>query len=268
MVNWDSWTRNSVDPKFAAPVEASIVQNAALVGYRVGPYRSGVFDPRRNDLLVPEVPSIVSTIARIRETITAHNLPEWLDEFPWLTGYLGDSQSPVWFVGENPSLSAVRRIDGREPAKTENLQWNCTPGDWLLREALTEAGLKTGDPSANSGWRCYLTNAVKAPAVVGDRNAGKTAVSMRKEAEIWLPVLQHEIDSGSPSVLVAVGGQSHKLLGYMRQLGLRTPEITRINHYSYVMSRPDRKAGLGPRDLARITSFKTSILDLARRYGS
>lgn len=209
----------------------------------------------------------MSIISRIRETIAAHDLPEWLDEFPWLTGYLGDPQFPVWFVGENPSRAAVERIDRREPAKTENLQWNCHDGDQLLRESLTEAGLKTGNPSANSGWRCYLTNVVKAPEIVGDRNARKTAASMREEARIWLPVLQNEIDSGKPLVLVAIGGQSHKLLIYMRELGLKTPAITRIDHYSYVMSRPDRKAGLGPRAPARIAYFKASILEIARRYG-
>lgn len=209
----------------------------------------------------------MSTIARIRETIAAHHLPEWLDEFPWLTGYLGDRQFPVWFVGENPSLAAVERIDRRESAKSENLQWNCHDGDRLLREALTEAGLKTGAPSANSGWRCYLTNVVKAPEIVGNRNARKTAASMREEARVWLPVLQDEIDNGKPLVLVAIGGQSHKLLIYMRDLGLKTPEIARIDHYSYVMSRPDRKAGLGPRAPARIAHFKASILEIARRYG-
>jgi hypothetical protein len=231
------------------------------------PYQSGASNPQRGDPVASEIPKALSTIARIRETIAAHDLPEWLDEFPWLTGFLGDPQSPVWFVGENPSLAAVRRIDGRASAKTENLQWNCHDGDQLLREALTEAGLKTGVPSANSGWSCYLTNVVKAPEIVGDRNARKTAASMREEAGIWLPVLQDEIDSGKPRVLVAIGGQSHKLLIYMRQLGLKAPGITRIDHYSYVMSRPDRKAGLGPRAPARIAHFKASILEIAQRYG-
>jgi hypothetical protein len=212
---------------------------------------------------------VSGTIARIRETIAAHNLPEWLDEFPWLTGYLGDPQSPVWFVGENPSLGAVRRIDGRASAKTENLQWNCHAGETrMFREALTEAGLKTGDLCANSGWRCYITNAVKAPEVVKYRNAQKTVARMRKDASIWWPVLQYQIDRGKPFMLVAIGGQSYKLLLQMRELGLRTPEITRIDHYSYVMLRPDKKTGLGPRAPARIAHFKASILEIARRYGS
>lgn len=210
----------------------------------------------------------------LQKTIADHNLCNWLDKYTWLTGHLGDPLYPVWFVGENPSYEGVNRIaakliDGRKLEESENLQWNCYAAETrMFREALTEAGLKTGDPCANSGWRCYITNAIKAPEVVKHRNARKNKVSMRKEAEIWRPVLQYQIDSGKPLVLVALGEQSHKLIEYMCDSGLKAPEnITLIHHYSYVMKRYDNKAKLGAAHPDRIKDFKEKICKIAQQYG-
>jgi hypothetical protein len=33
-----------------------------------------------------------------------------LRAFPWLTGALGEPESAVWFVGENPRLTMVERV--------------------------------------------------------------------------------------------------------------------------------------------------------------
>lgn len=206
-------------------------------------------------------------------------LRDWLDEFPWLTGYLGDPLSPVWFIAECPSLTAIEKADKRERGKpepnqelSENLQWNCHDKDTqMLREALTRAGLKDGDLCANSDWRCYLTNAVKEPQFAKDRNAQKPKKNMlREDANIWWPVLQHQIDNGKPGVLVPIGQNSADLLEYMRECGLKTSAeiISPIYQYSYIMTKPDRKMGLGPGHPARIEEFEASILKIAWRYGS
>lgn len=211
-------------------------------------------------------------IAHIQNTIKKHSLTDWLRKYKWLNGHLGNPEFPIWFVGENPSIKGVnriaaKRIDGHKLAESENLQWNCHASETrMFREALTEAGLKTGELCENTGWRCYITNAVKTPDVVKDRNASKNEASMRKEAEIWWPVLQYQIDSAKPLVLVALGGQSYKLLKYMHDCGLKMPpSIARIDHYSYVMKRPRGKVPGGAP--ARIEDFKAKIREIARQYG-
>ena len=55
-----------------------------------------------------------------------------------------------------------------------NSQWNISLGDKLLRKAITEANLKTGEPFQNDGWKCYITNAIKTPEKVSARNKEKS----------------------------------------------------------------------------------------------
>jgi len=153
-----------------------------------------------------------------RAVINRHGLRNWLDEYPWLTGYLGNPKAAVWFVAENPSLRGIQEVDARADAMSPNLQWTCRPGtsSRLLRDALTAAGLKAGDPCVDGGWRCYLTNADKEPQEVRARNKGKKRDFMVQQANRWLPVLQAEVDRGAPRVLVALGRQAQTLLSYMR----------------------------------------------------
>ena len=84
--------------------------------------------------------------------INANNLFDWFEEYPWLTGYIGDIHSQIWFLGENPSLTQVIK-QSKKQQLNENLQWNASAGDQLLREAITEANLKDGNPLKNEGWK-------------------------------------------------------------------------------------------------------------------
>ena len=203
----------------------------------------------------------------IKEIIRNNHLDDWLADYPWLIGYIGDPSASIWFIGENPSLSGVKAVDKRSPGRTENLQWNSHDGDRLLREAITEAGLKSGPPEAEGGWRCYITNAIKEPEIVAVRNEKKRDSQYWKaQAERRFPVLQRQIDSGNPKVLVALGGQAFKIINYMRKLGLRYPRLEKINHYSYVMFRPEAGSRRGPRHPDRISEFKESVLAIAQRY--
>lgn len=199
--------------------------------------------------------------ALTRDIIERERLEDWLAEFPWLTGHLGDPNAPIWFVAENPSRTPVERVDRLSGARTPNRQWSCYAGPEgrLLREALGGAGLKTGDPCGEGGWRCYITNADKEPHRVGGRNSEKDAEFMRRQAIRWQPELQAEIDRGSPKLLVAFGNQALKLLRYMVANGLRAPLIEKIHHYSYIVKRPERSSGRGPNHPDRVREFKQSI---------
>jgi len=205
----------------------------------------------------------------IKAVISKNHLKikNWFEDYPWLTGYLGNPEAAIWFIGENPSMRGVKNINKRTYNKTENLQWNSHDGDKLLRESITKAGLKQGDPSLNEGWNCYITNVVKAPEIVKQRNEKKrNAAYWKEQAAIWLPILQLQIDLHNPKVLVALGGQSMKILEYMKTIGLRTPTIEIIPHYSYIMMRPEVGTSRGPRHHDRIKEFIQSIVNIAHKY--
>ena len=78
-----------------------------------------------------------------KEVIGKYSFKNWFDCYTWLSGYIGDVKSEVWFLGENPSLYQLEK-QSRQSKSGENLQWNASKGDFLLRETITEAGLKTG----------------------------------------------------------------------------------------------------------------------------
>lgn len=80
-----------------------------------------------------------------KEVILANNLFNWFETYHWLNGFIGNINSSVWFVGENPSLNQMKK-QLKLSEYDENLQWNASAGDHLFREALTEAKLKEGDP--------------------------------------------------------------------------------------------------------------------------
>ena len=211
--------------------------------------------------------SILELVQSIKEIIKRDHLDNWFDDYPWLTGQLGSINSPVWFIGENPSLSAVKRVDQRSVDKTENLQWNSHNGDRLLREALSESGLKHGLPESNEGWECYITNAIKEPEIVSERSKKKRDSSYWKEqAERWMPVLQEQIDIGRPKVLVVLGGQAEKILKYMIEIGLKAPKIEKIHHYSYIMKYPEAGTRRGPGHPDRVLEFKSSVREIAKSH--
>lgn len=203
----------------------------------------------------------------IKEIIQRDHLDNWFDDYPWLTGQLGNINSSVWFIGENPSLYGVRNIDRRSVDKTENLQWNSSSGDKLLREALSESGLKHGSPGSNKGWECYITNAIKEPEIVKERNKKKRDSSYgEKQAERWMPVLQEQIHAGKPEVLVALGGEVEKILKYMIKIGLKAPKIEKIYHYSYIMKYPEVGTRRCRGHPDRILEFKNSVSQIAIAY--
>ena len=203
----------------------------------------------------------------IKKVIKKYNLYDYFKDYPWLTGYIGNLNSTVWFVAENPSLSGVKNVHNRHTEHTENLQWNSHSGDWLLRNSLTEFGFKKGDSYENVGWNCYITNVIKEPETVGIRNKKKQNKKYWQEQALhWLPILQLQINNGKPKVLVAIGGQALEILNFMKLNGLKSPQFDKIPHYSYIMKRPDRKTNLGPGHPTRIKEFKDEILRIKNKY--
>jgi hypothetical protein len=162
-------------------------------------------------------------------------LTDHREEFPWLTGSLGDPFARVWFVAENPSLTQVRRAGGR----TADQQWSVSRGDKLLRNALYRHGFKTGDPLSPGGWRCYITDVIKSADVVREWRANSGEVQ-RTVAEWWAPVLTYELVQGQPEYLVALGTKADKLPTHLEDGALipALPPRRRIYHYSFVGCGP------------------------------
>ena len=183
---------------------------------------------------------------------------------PWLIGWLGDPHAPVWLVSENPSATQVDRI--HSAVATPESQWAASRGDALLREALVEHGLKLGGELAAGGWRCYLTNVMKSEVFVKDWNGTRSQEQLRV-AEAWAPVFGFELEVGNPKVLIALGGKAERALNHLckKRLLPGLPPTIRIDHYSYVMHRPDNRRGLGPGHPVRQVEWKAALGAAAAR---
>lgn len=197
--------------------------------------------------------------ARVDAVFAAHpELPDHRRDHPWLVGWLGEVKAPVWLVAENPSSSQVDRVHSSEA--TAEAQWAASRGDLLLREALVEQGLKSGEPLSAGGWHCYITDVMKSEVFVKDWNG--TAKGQRLTvAEMWAPVLRFELEYGRPERLVVLGGNAYEALRHLEHQHLVPilPPIKRLHHYSYVMMRPDQKRKLGPGDPLRQAEWRESL---------
>lgn len=87
--------------------------------------------------------------------------------------------------------------------------------------------------------------------------------SGRKEvARWWSPVLEAELELGSPRVMVTLGTRARDLLAYLEREGLvpRLPQVrVAIDHYVYVQSRPQVPGG----DEARIEDWRQHFSQIA-----
>lgn len=188
-------------------------------------------------------------------------VPDHRQDHPWLTGWLGEPTKPVWLVAENPSATQVDRVHSAN--STIEDQWSASPGDRLLRQALLEHGLKTGSLFSPGGWNCDITDVMKSEVVVGMWNLEK-AEAKRRLAEVWAPVLRYELEHGKPQVLIVMGAAADAALTHLERDGLipRLPPRRRINHYSYIMSRP--AGGVGPGHPQRQTEWKATLREAAQ----
>lgn len=213
---------------------------------------------RQNPAVSQKVISYREELPRRLEAVF-HAHPELYDhraQFPWVLACLGDPFAAVWFVAENPSLTQVERAVDSTPED----QWNVSVGDKLFREQLIAHGFKTGMADDVGGWRCYITDVVKSVDRVHEWN--KLPQSERLlVADAWAPVLAWELELGQPSIVVSVGDKADRLLSHLLKRGLipPLPRRMKVDHYSYIGSRPDTRTGLGPRHPDRIAAWSAQF---------
>jgi hypothetical protein len=175
-------------------------------------------------------------------------------EYPWLTGALGNPNSGIWFVAENPSLTQIERVqnpDGGAP--TPEAQWWASRGDKLFREMLVKHGFKQGTIDSPGGWNCYITNVVK-ETDYASRWREKTQETRNRAAEIWSSVLAWELENSKPKYVVILGGPAEIFLNHLISKGkINLPSFEKIKHYAYIGQRAEGK--LGPMHPDRVKRY-------------
>ena len=186
--------------------------------------------------------------------------------WPWLTGALGDPYAGIFFVGENPSETAVEDIDAASGvSKDPNLQWASTRGDRLFREALGRQRFCDGDPLRPATWHAYLTDVMKSTVRVAEY-ARSSPEAKADAARLWAPVLRWELTTGKPLLVVAVGGRAKELMTLL-QTEKRIPsnyEFMGMTHYAYVGQRA--QGSLGPMHPQRVKAFHVEMAKIAAEF--
>lgn len=186
-------------------------------------------------------------------------------DFPWLTGALGNPVARIWFVGENPSLTQVERVqdpDGGPP--TKEAQWWSSRGDKLFREMLVKHGFKTGSIESPDGWQCYITNVIKEADYTKDWRE-KPQQARNRAAELWAGLLTWELKNSKPKLVVIMGRQTETLIGYLvATKRIQLPRTEWITHYAYIGQRAQGK--LGPMHPERIKNYDKEFEHVTKVY--
>jgi len=182
----------------------------------------------------------------------------------WVTGYLGDPFAPVWFVAENPSLTMVGNIEARDGDPTPERQWTVSRGDKLFRRMLVKHGFKDGPAYEAGGWRCYITDVIKAAAFVKDHRL-KSNRQFMAAAEAWAPALRWELEHGQPLVVVSVGDKARRALTHLIKTEMipTIPSRCHIPHYVYIAQYPDNKRKLPGGHQIRVDEYEQQFADIA-----
>lgn len=162
--------------------------------------------------------------------------------------FAGDPFSGIYFVQENCSLDgldkAIRAAGlqiGTHPTgppwgdprwldtRWGNIQW----GDGGLTRDRLNPALKRNcfRDKASGDLRCYFTNVMK---TIVEVKKWKNQENKMDAAEIWADVLQWELDTGQPRMVVASGTSIARYLGHLVKKGLLRgyPRPKRIIHSS------------------------------------
>ena len=201
-------------------------------------------------------------LQRTRDVLArSGSVDDHLLKFPWLTGALGEPESTVWFVAENPSLTMLERAtDPGGGPPTEEAQWWASRGDKLFRDLLHEHGFKGSPPDELGGWQCYITNVIKEPDYA--KLWRSKPQRKRNEAALrWASLLQWELDQGEPRVVVALGKTVQRILEFLDGDRIRLPRLETIAHYSYVAHRPE--GTLGPMHPDRVARYGAEFARIA-----
>ena len=186
-------------------------------------------------------------------------------EYPWLSGALGNPNSGIWFIAENPSLRQIERVqnpDGRAP--TVEAQWWASRGDKLFREMLVKYGFKQGSIDSPGGWNCYITNVVK-ETDYASRWREKSLDARKQAAEIWSDTLAWEMANSKPKYVVILGGPAETLLDHLKVIGkIHMPPSERIKHYAYIGQRAEGK--LGPMHPDRVKRYGEDFARIRKKF--
>jgi hypothetical protein len=199
-----------------------------------------------------------------KEVIRNHNLYNWFENDTWLTGYTGNMNSKIMFLC--PRQISLKRLNQVKNSVTkeelrEDLQWNYSPGDHLLREALEKAGLLIN----GNQWKCCITNAIKEVASDTDKETEDFQI------ERWWPVLYHQIkEMQSPRLIITVGKTYNKVFDkfWKKMIGEFELDfqIENMKMYTYIADRHDRKSGLGPNDPSRREEYIETIRGIVCKH--
>jgi hypothetical protein len=181
--------------------------------------------------------------SRINRVFASHpDIPDHRQQLPWVTGYLGDPYSGIWFVAENPSLTTGLRASRANGAPlTVESQWAISAGDQLLRKSLVQCGFKEAPWDSPGGWHCYVTDVIKQAEQV-DAWQRQQESRWMQVTDVWADVLAWELEASHPSLVVIMGKRTRRLIEHLELTRhLRFPRTAYIQSYSYVGSRPRGK---------------------------
>jgi hypothetical protein len=198
-----------------------------------------------------------------KEVIRNHNLYDWFEDYPNLTGGIGDMNSKIMFlcpiqINRNRLKQIEKRI--KKEGMREEGQWNYSPGDHLLREALEQAGLLIN----GNQWKCCITNAIKEVA----SDTGKETEYV--QIERWWQVLYHQIkEMQSPRLIITVGKSYKKLydkfLKKIRDEFALDFKVKNIDMYIYVTNYSD-KLGRKANDPSRREEYIETIRGMVCKH--
>ncbi len=178
---------------------------------------------------------------RISAVFAAHGtlMKDHRPEFGWMRGFLGDPRAGVWFVSEAFSRGAVEKAVAAGAQLSPDDQWTVTAGDKIFRDMLVKYGFKTGQPQSKDGWRCYITNVMKDGVYVEESNESGFDRKLQR-AIAWAPILDWELKTGRPKLLVVMGNTPQRLIDELvdRRRLPQLPTTTKIWSYAYVGQRP------------------------------
>lgn len=82
-------------------------------------------------------------------------------------------------------------------------------------------------------------------------------------------MLAWELELGRPKIVVSVGDKADRLLNHLLRCKLIPPLPLRmkVDHYSYIGSRPDARTGLGPRHPERIVAWSEQFAAVRAALG-
>ena len=181
----------------------------------------------------------------LSNTDTPH--PDQIKKYPWLYGALGDPESQVVFVCENPSRTGVEHVDKHLPKDLGiEKQWRGHRA-MRFRRVLCRLKLKESAPDETGGWRCYITNVAKEMELVSETRE-KNASEKRDVVRRWAEVLDWELTRSRRNIVFCVGRKAEKALKLLRRersLSYRGPCLY-VPHYS--MRRSDEEVESKMRD--------------------